>query len=148
MSSPGLNIALFTTINTAVGRFDMNIFGPIAPANDPNYFLWLLPDLDSVFRVGQKLPFGDGYGQVSLSLWDSSVTFIDPGLGCWSRASHVGNSDSFLEITAIEDLRPFIASTYWVKKMSFKIKCRMGHLGGSPEDVFELEGEGAVLLQP
>lgn len=145
---PGQRLVLSNTLNTTSGRLDMDIYGPISPENDPNYFLWPLGTLDSVFWVGQKLRFGKGARETTLSFRDSSVPFIDPNLGCWSTPAHLDNSDSFLEITALEDLRPYVDSDSWVKKMNFRVKCRLGHLSGFPEDVFEMEGEGAILLWP
>ena len=144
-SSWGESLLLSSYLRASGTRFEVSISGRVAPLN----LRWPLADLDSIFRVGQKLSFGQSYGQVFVTFLDPAVLFNGSGSMFFSsRLSNIDNSGNFLEITALEDLRPYLDKPYWAQKMTFKVKCRMRHLGGSPEDVFELEGEGAVLLKP
>ena len=107
---------------------------------------WTVAELDSIFKVGKKLPFGKDFGQVEVEFVDILST---PFTRVYESAE-TNNAGNFVLIEQVEDVSASFDGTSlaspWAKIITFSFSCRMRVSGEPTYDMIELKDCRATML--
>lgn len=126
-------------------QFEPLFFGGASNLNTP-INQWTLAELDSIFQVGKKLPFGTDFGEVEMEFAD----VLSTPTGRLYESAEANNTGNFVLIEAVEDVRDKFDGTSlaspWVKVVTFSFRCHL-RVGGEPTyDAIEMKDCRATML--
>lgn len=134
--------------NLRVRWFEALFFaGTTTPSEPINQ--WTVAELDSIFKVGKKLPFGKNFGQVQIVFTDILST---PFTRLYESVE-ANNTGNFVLIEQVEDASASFDGTSlaspWAKIVTFSFSCQMRVSGEPTYDMIELKDcRATMLLKP
>lgn len=124
-------------------------YGGAAVPNQP-INQWTVAELDSIFKVGNRLPFGKGFGQVEIEFAD----VLSAPVARLYSTENISNATNTVLIEQIEDVAEKFAKTAdaapWAKIVTFSFSCNLRIVTG--EQTYEFIAlkncRATMLLKP
>ena len=107
---------------------------------------WTISELDTIFKVGKKLPFGKDFGQVEIRF----VDILSTPLVRLYESTKADNYGNFVLIEKVEDasdnFKDTPSASPWAKIVTFSFSCRLRVADEPTYELIEMKNCRATML--